>query len=288
MRRVRLAPLALAVLVAAMASLTACGDENHEAAPAPSPSASAPSAPASTSTPTESAPPSETPAATTPPIPLATATLAATPSPTEASPTRVFVFEPARDATLFEDPEGSLASGAGRHLFVGSTDRGLARRTLLAFDLRSLPPGARIVRAELLLHVSKTSSGPQRVTVHRLLAPWSEGASNPSDDPGRGASARSGDATWLHRTFASAPWATPGGDFDPAPSASLELGASGTSAFASTPALVADVQGWLDDPATNRGWIVIGVEGVRKTSKRLFSREHDDPAERPRLTIEIE
>ena len=53
-------------------------------------------------------------------------------------------------------------------------------------------------------------------------------------------------------------------------------------------ALVADVQGWLDDPATNRGWIVIGVEGVRKTSKRLFSREHDDPAERPRLTIEIE
>ena len=121
-----------------------------------------------------------------------------------------------------------------------------------------------------------------------MLAPWSEGDSDPGGDPGRGAPARLGDATWLHRAFASARWTTLGGDCDPQPSASFELGGNGRYVVASSAALVADVQRWLDDGATNRGWILIGVEGERKTAKRLFSGEHDDPAERPRLIIELQ
>jgi hypothetical protein len=48
---------------------------------------------------------------------------------------------------------------------------------------------------------------------------------------------------------------------------------------------VADVQGWLTNPSTNFGWIIIGNEGGTGTSKRFDSRENDTTANRPQLTV---
>ena len=48
--------------------------------------------------------------------------------------------------------------------------------------------------------------------------------------------------------------------------------------------MVADVQSWLDNPATNFGWLVLGDESMMMmTAKRFDTRESNNP---PVLTIQ--
>ena len=73
--------------------------------------------------------------------------------------------------------------------------------------------------------------------------------------------ATTGDATWLQTFYNSNTalnkWATPGGDFSPTVSGVTGFGADGTSAtWSSTAQMVADVQGWLNNPTTNFGWVL--------------------------------
>src|SRR5262249_4542832 len=71
------------------------------------------------------------------------------------------------DATLYEDPTGSLSNGAGTGLFVGLTAAGQKRRALLQFDVASaVPPGATIVFAQLQLTIAQTT---QPALVHADL-----------------------------------------------------------------------------------------------------------------------
>ncbi|MCL4209692.1 MAG: hypothetical protein KJZ68_03420, partial [Phycisphaerales bacterium] len=95
-----------------------------------------------------------------------------------------------------------------------------------------------------------------------------------------------GDATWLHRFHDTVFWTQPGGDYVAAASASRVVGGLGAYVWGSTPAMVADVQAWLDNPGSNFGWIVIGDESTTTTAKRFDSREHPTQANRPRLTID--
>jgi len=192
-----------------------------------------------------------------------------------------------RDATLIESGTGALANGAGPFLFAGRTGQSEAsgRRALLAFDLAGhVPRGAVVTSARLVLAMSQSNAGPVDVTVHRLLGAFGEGASYA--EGGSGAPAAPGDATWLHASYDQERWGTPGGDFAATPSASLTVSGIGTNAWTS-PVLAADVQRWLDDPATNHGWIVIGDETAPTTVKRFGSRESADPAARPVLVIEF-
>jgi hypothetical protein len=83
-----------------------------------------------------------------------------------------------RDGTLFEDPEGALASGAGPSVFAGRnnfTDNGV-RRGLFHFDLAGvLPPGgAHVVQsvAVVIANVSESNTAPREYRLHRLLADW--------------------------------------------------------------------------------------------------------------------
>ena len=47
-----------------------------------------------------------------------------------------------------------------------------------------------------------------------------------------------------------------------------------------------DVQGWVDNPASNFGWMILLDETLgKKHVKRYDSREHPDPAVRPTLRI---
>jgi hypothetical protein len=122
------------------------------------------------------------------------------------------------------------------------------------------------------------------VGLHRVLAPWTEGAA--SAEGGSGAPASLGDATWLHASFDAAPWALPGGDFAGLASAALSVAGEGVYVF-SSPGLVADVQAWLDDPASNRGWILLGGEVTPGSVKRFGSRENEDAELRPVLEVEF-
>jgi hypothetical protein len=201
------------------------------------------------------------------------------------------VLEAVRDNTLIEDPGGALSNGAGPVFFVGRTRQpaNSIRRGLIAFafDPATVPAGATVTSVELTLHVTRAADGgaDQPVTLHRVLSDWGDGTS--STDRGRGAPATPGDATWIHTFFDTVDWANPGGDFTVEASAQTLVGAEGTYTWSSSPAnrLIADVQGWLDDPAGNFGWLVRGNEQTAPTVKVIGSREADDASLRPTLAI---
>lgn len=195
-----------------------------------------------------------------------------------------------RDATLIEDAQGRVANGSGPALFAGRNNAQPTRsrrRALVFFDVAAaLPAGATVKRVELWLLLTPSNASVAEVSVHRVGSPWSEGPSDSSG--GGGALARPGDATWLHTHFDTGLWITPGGDFAPEPSASIEVGSAGPYGWGSTRALVGDVQTWLDDPASNHGWLLLGDESAAQTAKRFASREDADESARPLLFIEYE
>ncbi len=195
---------------------------------------------------------------------------------------------PRKDNTLFQNAEGTVSNGAGNHLFVGSTDVGATRRVLITFDIAAhIPEGATINLVRLTLNMSGTTDGLAEVTLHRVLADWGEGTSASSGQEDRGAAATEGDATWIYTFFSTRTWNTPGGDFAAIPSASKEVGGTGSYTW-TTPDLAADVQSWLDHPSSNFGWIVRGVEESNRSAKRFDSRENGEESNRPVLEVHFD
>ncbi len=192
-----------------------------------------------------------------------------------------------QDNTLYDIADGLLANGAGDRFFTGTTAGGSRRRGLVAFDLSALPAGATILSASVTLSMSKTITGMQMVKLHRVLTDWGEGASNAPGEEGGGAPAQNGDVTWQHNFFPASFWANEGGDFAPTASASRMVSVVGSYTWASTPGLIADVQAWVDDPASAYGWLVLGNEGVASTAKRFDSSENPVIAKRPVLTVQF-
>jgi hypothetical protein len=195
----------------------------------------------------------------------------------------------AKDNTLIESATGHLSNGAGPHLYVGTTGTGNTRRGVIAFDVALAVPRYSLVHAgTLTLAGSRTSSNATVIDVHRLTAGWGEGTSNAGSPGGLGAPATIGDATWLHRTFDNALWDAQGGDFVADASASASIVGLGADSWPSTPALVADVQRWLDQPTTNFGWLLKAAdESLAGNAKRFDTREIEVPANRPSLTIDF-
>lgn len=195
-----------------------------------------------------------------------------------------------RDNTLFESGTGALSNGAGVHFFAGKTNGGAIRRGLIYFDVAAnVPAGSAITGATLKLTLSKSSvAGSETVSIHKALADWGEGASDavPPNDGG-GSTALTGDATWIHRFSTTSTWTTAGGDFESTASAGTTVGTTLTAyTWASTSQTVADVQGWLNAPATNFGWVVKGNEAANGTAKQFDAREDTTPANRPTLTVD--
>lgn len=199
---------------------------------------------------------------------------------------------PSKDNTLFQqtDPGSQLSNGQG-DIYVGRTNQdgqGAAtvsiRRGLVAFDVAgSVPAGSTITGVTLTVRDVMGLNGDPTVELHRVLQDWGEGSS--FQNGGAGAAAQNGDATWLYTFYdsanpASSPaWTTPGGDFSPTLSASAVISDNlgGGQLFswssASDPQLIVDAQGWLDNPASNFGWLLLGDETMGKTIKRFNSGE---------------
>jgi len=201
------------------------------------------------------------------------------------------------DTTLIETEPGNNLGGA---VIVnsGTTQNFTRNRGLFRFDFTGqIPPGSRITKADFVVEVTGEPKEEQNASsfgLHRVLKPWGEGDKTSPDPihPGLGAAATAGEATWIHRfAFTTNLWAVPGGaatnDYVPELSAETFVYGLGDSpyTFVSTPRLVADVQAWVDDPATNFGWMLIcQSEEVNFTARRFASRE--DAGREPDLVIE--
>lgn len=199
----------------------------------------------------------------------------------------VVVLGASRDNTLYESADGALSNGLGEGIFTGNNGQGQHRRAVLMFDVAgAVPAGATVTGVELTLWVTSSGSDSvSTVSLHRLLADWGEGTTDAPGGEGGGGPATPGSATWVHRFFDSVAWETPGGDFAAAASASAGVGIEGEAAVWTGAGLVADVQGWLDDPGSNFGWIMVGDESGSSTSKKFASREHGSAELRPVLRV---
>lgn len=204
-----------------------------------------------------------------------------------SAPTETVEITASKDNTLIEDPKGALSNGSGPAFFagrIGFMGGATLRRGVIAFDVAdAVPADATIVDVTLQLNLSLTNTGPQTVALKRLEADWGEGDS--FIPGGMGAPAEPGDATWLHTFYDDQFWANPGGDFVDVVSSSTVVDQVGFYTWPSTEQLVADVQAWVDDPATNFGWLVQGNEDDVQTAHRFDSREAPDEFNRPLLTV---
>jgi hypothetical protein len=208
-----------------------------------------------------------------------------------------------KDNSIFRNaPNNSAGGSAG--IFAGTTAFGAPRRGLIAFDVAgSVPAGATITSAELTLYLGVAGGAVgKNIGLHRLDKDWGEGTAGSAlptvRSAGNGFSASPGDATWNANYFGMSVWSSPGAasDFYALASSSTVVDDAVDMPFtwASTPALVRDVQNWLDSPATNFGWAIVNADEVNiATARAFYSREatmdaSGDPLDlshRPALTI---
>lgn len=204
-----------------------------------------------------------------------------------AASSGLVVLTPIADNTIYEG-EVDNSNGSGPDIFVGRTSGTVDppardRRGLVRFDVSSIPAGSTVTRVTLGLIVTRTPPAPATPTVslHRLLVDFGEGVSS---GMGMGAPAAPGDATWVHRIAPNTAWGAGGGlagtDYIAAASGSDSDGLIG-----STQGMEADVQAWVDTPASNFGWMLIGGEGTAGSVRGYASRENNVASARPLLSV---
>jgi hypothetical protein len=208
-----------------------------------------------------------------------------------------------RDATIFENNVNN-GSGGGNGLFAGTNGAGNSpRRALIAFDVAAVvPAGSRIQETKLTLFLGQFPNvgavAESTIGLHRLSADWGEGTTQQQIPPndtfgglGQGAPAVEGDVTWnarFHSATTPLPWTAPGGDFELAISASTVVTRTLTAGYSweSTNELVDNVQGWLNDPASNFGWMMVNADELTSATFRgFYSRHTATAALRPQLIV---
>jgi hypothetical protein len=199
---------------------------------------------------------------------------------------------PLADNTIFQD-NTSASDGAGTTLFAGVTAGRIGspspRRALLQFDVvHSIPAGAHIDSVTLRLNDIKDSfstSSSDAFGIYLLQASWGEGTSSGT---GAGGPASAGDATWLNRFFGppAQAWGHAGGDFSTTASATTTIAGVGSYTWTSAQ-LAADVQGWLNNPSTQFGWLLKVVDETAAGTAREFESRQSNFAtpSPPTLTI---
>jgi autotransporter-associated beta strand protein len=211
-----------------------------------------------------------------------------------------------QDATLLggSDEDNSLADPG---IFVGTDGDGNPKRGLIEFNIaEAVPAGATITGVQLQLTEGQYAgmggggtggtSGPETISLYDESQAWGQptnvaGATS-FGGTGHGRAPDPGDATWNYSFYGSTMWTTAGGDWTSslADIADASVTGSLTSFIWSSPAMVADVQNWLDDPADNFGWILKNAnETDIRTFRAFWSAEgaaaNDDPSIAPELLV---
>jgi hypothetical protein len=196
------------------------------------------------------------------------------------------ILPASKDNTIYEDTLGQYSNGQGIYLYTGRTGTDLLRRALIAFNLSSIPANATVTSATLTLNLNRRGPEiPGDISLRKVLRDWGEGASDAGFPGGNGATAEPGDATWIHNFFDDSFWTNAGGDFSSTVSASTSVDIPGDYTWSGS-GLIADVQAWVSNPATNFGWGIIGNEVTAGSAARFGSRENmNTPPQTPRLSV---
>jgi hypothetical protein len=180
-----------------------------------------------------------------------------------------------QDTTLIDDAEGARSNGTGPYFFVGRTGDspgGGIRRGLIQFDLEGIiPEDAHIEDVALYLYASNDPDVAEKVRLLTVQQDWGEGAS--CANGGKGTTAQTGDATWLHTFFnLSSDWDNAGGDWTRPATTRETVDMMGGYVWSSN-RMKKDVQLWAEQPETNFGWVLIGDERTQRSVVAFASRE---------------
>lgn len=226
-------------------------------------------------------------------------------APIAAARADVVTIPASHDASIYSNKPNN-SNGAGPGLFAGTDGAPQNLRSLIQFDVAgTVPAGSTITDASLTLTLgtfagdgtAQADTAARSIELHRLTVSWGEGTTLSTttqiSQTGQGAAANPGDATWSSRFFSPTTptaWTTPGGDFAAQVSAKVDdVGTTDNTpcTWPSTPALVADLQSWLDTPSTNAGWLLRNADEApaSRTFRAFWSRQAPTPAFRPQLQI---
>ena len=185
-------------------------------------------------------------------------------------------LEPVQDTWL----EGTSNKGGNDFLIVGKTGTFEKKRSLMRFDLSSLPPGAAVVGATLEVYYfasTKPSWEPneqgidREIRVHRVLKTWNENQAT--------ADKATSNTNWSAKCLAM-----DGTDAE-AQALDSEIWLNQVYEWKSldvTPAAKA----WAADSAQNFGLVVYAAnDDVNGMDMRFYSREKSDAALTPRLIV---
>ncbi len=142
------------------------------------------------------------------------------------------------------------------------------QRALVQFDLSSLPAGASVSNAAMVMQAT-ANGGSMNIELYRVLESWTEGSNRGS----------AGVVNWNDREQGRS-WRTAGGSYDGSVVARLRTGSTGEHRWTITD-LVRD---WLSGVATNHG-VIVGSSDGGSTTVTYSSREGLSP---PRLVIDYD
>ncbi|MGQ9585404.1 MAG: DNRLRE domain-containing protein [Anaerolineae bacterium] len=218
--------------------------------------------PTATPTPTET----DTPTPTLTPTSTLSPTPTITPSPTNTPLPQTVVIRGASDDTFIFEYDPDMNYGAWWRMTMRA---GGAKRALVRFDLGSLPPGAHIVSATMRLFTNEVQDPePRNMTVnaYKVLRPWTEMG-----------------ATW-NQANAGVNWNLPGcngvSDRELTAAATVVVNAPNASYDFDITSMV---QGWMDDPASNHGVLLVGSGST--VTYEFYSSEWSDPLVYPTLLV---
>ncbi len=195
------------------------------------------------------------------------------------------IINPSQDNTMAADFPGN-SSGACGSIFAGNTDNSFARRALMRFDVGAqIPAGSTINSVTLAMTVTRGGNhAGATMTLHRVTTAWGEGTNGCGiKGGGQGEPAVNGAATWNSAMHNQTLWGAPGGDYLATASGSALVDTT-TPVWSSTAEMVNDVQGWLDGTLPNNGWVLIGDETTKTTTRRFDSGEGGSP---PALAVDF-
>lgn len=143
---------------------------------------------------------------------------------------------------------------------IQDINTGDERRSLLKFDLSTIPSTATIQSAEFVFYVDTEGQG---FNMHRMLVPWDEATTSFTSIGNRHYAADNTDA----ESTVNANW----------PGVDTYVGLDSVIIPAST------IQDWVNTPASNNGWLMIATHA--SDGQQLASREYATVSNRPRLKI---
>ena len=209
-----------------------------------------------------------------------------------------------RDNTIYynhdeESYSDSLSNGKGGSFVAGIVNTAnYYRRVLIHFSIGEQLKSSKLLSLTvdsvvLKIHAQQNARHDETArhfTLHKLNKDWEQGDSE-AEDPGRGTQAQTNDATWKWTSYPNNTWTTKGGDFVVAASAStgtltgdqLDVDIFWRSSVSGNEQMKTDVQNWINNPSTNFGWLIKGIEGTEERKATMFYSS--ESAYKPTLTV---